>query len=122
MKADIPNTSTRGAQAEEQVVLYLERRHPDFRLIGRNVRFKCGEIDIVYENILPSGARELVFVEVKSSHESMKMAVWNFTPQKRMKMNRAVQVYLSQYSGRATEMRMELAVCAGVETQLIPIY
>lgn len=101
-----------GVEAEESVVTYLTKNHPDLKIIARNVRFKCGEIDIIYERTLRSGVRELVFVEVKASHESLEMALWNFTPQKRLKMSRAVQLYLARYKGSASEVRLELALTA----------
>lgn len=89
---------------------YLLKQDPSVVILARNVRYKHGEIDIVYESCLDSGSKELVFVEVKASLAHLDQALWNFTLAKQFKFKRAVQTYLASYNGDAITMRLVLAI------------
>ncbi len=80
------------------------------RVIARNYRVKCGELDLVVEE--PRGAEvTLAFVEVRARTES---ASWetpaeSLTPAKLRKLKNAAGFFLAAYRGPATSVRFDLA-------------
>ena len=108
-----------GIEAEESVVEYLRRQYESFQLIARNVRYKHGEIDIIFEHALTSGARELVFLEVKASKENLDLALWNFSHSKQQKFRRATETFLASYRGQANRIRLGLALVSGQEVRIL---
>ncbi|MCK9371658.1 MAG: YraN family protein [Sulfuricurvum sp.] len=78
----------KGTLAEERGCEYLRRR--GIRIIDRNVYNRFGEIDIIALK-----ERVLHFIEVKSA-QSYEQAVYNITPAKLQKLNRAIQAYLQK--------------------------
>lgn len=99
-----------GQKAEERVAQFLAKTLLGFHLIARNVRYRIGEIDVVYEHRTHEGVRELVFVEVKASRQSLELAAWNFSAAKRHKFLRVVQLFLSDYVGQASRVKLQLAL------------
>ena len=87
----------------------LHLRKLGWRILGTQVRFKVGEIDLVAEEPLSGGRWALVFVEVRSRslnswvspEESVKGA-------KLRKLRKAVSLYLTGYRGSACEVRIDL--------------
>lgn len=82
-----------GNLAEAQACNFLIKQGLIFK--AKNVRFNCGEIDLVmYEG------KQLVFVEVRfrksASHGG---ALASVTPQKQLKLTRAAQSYLQEHFG-----------------------
>lgn len=82
-----------GLAAEEQAAEHLERTH-GWKVLGRRVRFKEGEIDLIMERgpeEMASGHAPLVFVEVKGRRSfSFGAAVESVTVEKVRRIRRAV--------------------------------
>lgn len=78
-----------GAAGEEAAAAYLIRQ--GFRIVGRNVRYKSGEIDIVAQR-----GRELHFVEVKSRIDPSRVPPFeSITEEKKRRIRRTAEWYLA---------------------------
>jgi len=97
-----------GEGAEQLAATEYERAGA--RVLARNYRVKCGELDLVVEESDASGVT-LAFVEVRARVES---ASWetpaeSLTPAKLRKLRNAASVFLAAYRGGATSVRFDLA-------------
>ncbi len=103
------NCTSREAGDFHEALAALHLRKLGWRILGSQVRYRVGEIDLVAEEPLPGGGWALVFVEVRSRNsdawvspeESVKGA-------KLARLRRAVAFYLAGYRGRACEVRIDL--------------
>lgn len=59
----VPSAKERGEAAENQALAYLKEQ--GLRLEARNVRYSCGELDLIMWDLSPKPAT-LVFVEVRA--------------------------------------------------------
>lgn len=89
--------------AEERLL-----QEPGVRVLERNFRCKAGEIDLICEEER-EGKVELVFVEVRfRASSSWVGALESVGPQKRQRLRRAIDRYLSRYRGRARGARLDV--------------
>ena len=84
----------RGRRSELLAVLLLIAK--GYRILGRRIRTRAGEIDIVAHS--PGGI--LCFVEVKA-RESLRQAREAVLPQQKERICRAAELYLAQRRGPA---------------------
>jgi len=93
---------TTGARGEEIAAGYLEKHN--FRIIQRNFRCRCGEVDIIARD-----GGTLVFVEVKTrrnaSYGLPQLAV---TPFKQRQISKAALTYLSKYGLMKEDARFDV--------------
>jgi putative endonuclease len=95
-----------GTEYEQKAETYL--RGQGYRFIDRNVNFKSGEIDLVFEWDSAKGV-ELVFVEVrKRDSRGYIRAEESITFPKARKLKSAIRVYLAKYQGKGLSMRVDL--------------
>ena len=91
MKETVPGKrKTTGERGEEIAAGFLEKHN--FRIIQRNFRCRCGEVDIIARD-----GKTLVFVEVKTRRNATyglpQLAV---TPFKQRQISKAALTYLSK--------------------------
>ena len=77
-----------GCRGEELAAQYFENRGAE--IVGRNVRYHCGELDVVAR--FPDG--EVVFVEVKTRSSLDYGGAEAVTPEKLTKLRRAAAMWL----------------------------
>ena len=83
-----------GTQGEDQALEYLLGK--GFILVGRNVRFYCGEIDLLMQD-----KKDLVIVEVKTkSNESFGRASDMITSRKKRKLLQLAKSLWQKYPKR----------------------
>jgi uncharacterized protein (TIGR00252 family) len=84
----LPSRVDIGARTERAALAYLQAR--GCQLVARNVRFRVGEIDLIVRD-----SDDLVFVEVRGrERESLEAAEVALPPAKRLKLWRAIELYL----------------------------
>ena len=94
--------SERGAFGEEQTALYLINR--GYRILARNYRRKCGEIDIIAEK---DGV--IAVVEVKTrKFGSLTEGAAAVTREKQSRIIKAARSYLAE-TGTEAEVRFDVA-------------
>lgn len=78
------------------------------RLLARNYRVKCGELDLVLEDL---GRRELVVVEVRARTcgRAWETAAESLSPAKLRRLRNATQLFLLDYRGPMESLRFDLA-------------
>lgn len=77
-----------GDHGEDIAAEYLNKH--GFKVIGRNIRYKCGEIDIVAKR-----KNELHFIEVRTrSNSNPVLPVETITSKKQAHIKKAAQMYL----------------------------
>jgi len=111
---------TIGDQAEALALeAYLRR---DARLLARNFRVKCGELDLVLEESNPEGRLELVIVEVRARDPSRawETPAESLTPQKLRRIRNASALFLRDYDGPARDVRFDLASWDGESLRIHP--
>ena len=85
------NTTTVGRQAETKAVQYLQSL--GYEIIGRNVRTRWYEIDII-----ALGENEIIFVEVKFRHNAdFGDGAEAITTDKQKRLTQATQSWLAQH-------------------------
>ena len=91
-----------GRQGEELAVRHLRRK--GYKIIERNFRTRCGEIDIIAKH---KGV--LVFIEVKA-RKSMRFGDPKFavTMDKQRKISMVALEYLKQHGGLQTSARFDV--------------
>lgn len=95
-----------GTEYEQKAETFL--REKGYRFLDRNVNFKSGEIDLVFECDLIKGV-ELVFIEVrKRDSRGYIRAEESITFPKARKLRNAIRLYLTKYRGQALSMRVDL--------------
>ena len=77
-----------GCRGEELAAQYVEKLGAE--IVGRNVRYHCGELDVVAR--FPDG--EVVFVEVKTRSSLDYGGAEAVTPEKLTKLRRAAAMWL----------------------------
>ena len=96
-------------QTAEQEAAEWFLNHYSAVLLARNLRFKQGELDLIFEQVLPNETIELVFIEVRTrSLNSWVSAVESVTFAKQPKLSRAVRLFLARYRGPAKSIRMDI--------------
>ena len=91
------------------------------KLLARNYRAKCGELDLIFEELLPSGLFELVFIEVRAkSNRNWTDGPQSIDPWKQEKLKKTASHYLSRYRGRAQSLRLDLLAWDGVSWTYLP--
>lgn len=89
-----PTTLQIGNRGEDRATAYLERR--GYRILERNVRFKCGELDII-----ASERDTLCFVEVRyRSDANHGHPFETVTRTKRERVTKAASLYLQRRGRR----------------------
>jgi putative endonuclease len=92
-----------GLRVEERALAWLVECNPDFRLIGRNLAWKGGELDLVFEE-----NSELVFVEVRARVEGWVSGIESVDFRKRQRLARTIDWFLARYRGRARAVRIDV--------------
>ena len=111
MRNQKPSKTEVGSRFERRAEAYLLSR--GYRVIGRNVRFRCGEIDLVCETNEGTGPG-LVLVEVRMrAVDAMVGPEESLIGAKQGRFKRAARMYLSRYRGRATWVRLDLIAVQG---------
>ncbi len=111
MKLLAGDKRTIGFQYEKRAEAFLIET--GLRLLARNLHFRGGEIDLVFEEFGPLGVT-LVLVEVRMR----KSGAW-LTPEesligvKSRRLLKAAQGFLLSYRGRANEVRLDLVAIEG---------
>lgn len=83
----------RGAEAESRALAWLKTR--GLKFVARNVRYRCGEIDLVMRE-----GDTLVFVEVRYRNRSdYGGAIESVNAAKRTRIERAVRLYVAATPG-----------------------
>ena len=91
------------------------------KLLVKNYRAKCGEIDLIFEELLSSGKWELVFVEVRSrSNRNWMDGPQSVGPWKQRRLMNTASHYLAHYRGRAQSMRLDLLAWDGKSWTYLP--
>lgn len=84
-------SAVRGKTGEDAVCEYLEKHN--YKIIKRNYRKRCGEIDIVAEN-----DEYIAFVEVKTrKFNSMASGGEAITPTKKRRIVQTADLYLTEF-------------------------
>lgn len=85
------------------------------RVVARNFRAKAGEIDLIVEETIASGAVELVFVEVRgrSSEHPWVSAEESIDAGKLWRIWKTADAFLQTYAGRAKSMRLDVLAWDG---------
>ena len=113
-----PNRRLHGAGFEEKAAHYLVAQ--GYRLLARNVTFKSGEIDLIFE----AGHGKdltLIFVEVrKRGRGSYLRAEETVTYTKERRLRNAIQQFLLGYRGDAQLMRLDLVAFQENEIRHFP--
>jgi putative endonuclease len=108
----------KGRQGERRAERYLESL--GWKCIGRNVRFKVGEIDLIFETSGPQGSL-LILVEVRTrAIGAMANPLESLCGQKAGRLRRAGEAFLARYRGAAREVRMDLVSIEGDEVRHFP--
>jgi len=95
------STVAAGRRGEDEAVAFLKRN--GYRVVGRNVRLACGELDIVARH-----GRALVFIEVKSRSSADKgLPEEAVGPRKRERIRRCAELYLAKTRWTG-EVRVEI--------------
>lgn len=85
-------------------------------LQARNVRYRCGEIDLIMTH-----ADHLVFVEVRlRTRADYGGAAGSVGLRKRQRISRAARLWLQRYDGVPPPCRFDLVVFAAEEMRWIP--
>ena len=102
-----------GRESEEKAATwFLSGRKA--QLLAKNYRAKCGEIDLIFEELLPSGQNELVFVEVRSKSDRNWMdGPQSIDPWKQQRLKNTAKHYLVTYRGAAQTLRLDLLAWDG---------
>jgi putative endonuclease len=105
-----------GAAGERTTALYLEQR--GYRIIGRNVRLKSGEIDIIADD---DGC--LVFVEVRVRRRaSAGAALESIGPRKQDRLRRLSLEFAAGLDAPVDSMRIDVvAIAIGPNGELAEI-
>jgi len=99
----------KGRQAEILALDFLRAR--GFRILERNYRCRCGEIDIVAEQ-----GEELVFVEVRSlGPRARHLPEETITPAKQRKLSLVAQAYLQHRRRENRPARFDVIAVETVE-------
>ncbi len=100
-----------GLRYERKAEEYL--RSKGYRILGRNLHFKGGEIDLVCEGEGGEGGI-LVFVEVRMRDpRSFSSPEESLCGRKKSRLRVACNSYLARYRGAAREIRIDLVSCDG---------
>jgi putative endonuclease len=103
---ELKNKRLYGASFEEKAAEYLIAQ--GYRFVARNVTFKSGEIDLIFE-VGAGSACLLVFVEVrKRGTASYIRAEETLTYTNERRLRCAMQLYLCRYRGPAKSVRVDL--------------
>ena len=82
------------------------------RLVARNYRLRCGEIDLIFEEP-EDKCREstLVFVEVRARNPALSWETpsESLSASKLQRLRRTANQFLANYKGKATSVRFDLA-------------
>ena len=111
MKSPAIDKRTIGFQFERMAEAFLAQK--GLRLLARNLHFRGGEIDLVFEEVGPRGVT-LVLVEVRMRQRG----AW-ITPEeslvgvKNRRVLKAAQGFLLGYRGKANEVRLDLVAIEG---------
>lgn len=102
-----------GMAGEDVATRYLERQ--GWTILGRNVRWRFGELDIVADD----GA-QLVFVEVRTRRTaSGPRAEDTVVHNKRRKLIRAGRMYLTRYNGPHQSARFDVIAVDGAAGRVL---
>lgn len=102
-----------GAAGETVAQHYLEGL--GWQVIGRNVRYRIGELDIVADD-----GSQLVFVEVRTRRTaSGPRAEDTVASDKRRKLIRAARMYLMRYTGPRASSRFDVVAVDGARSRVM---
>lgn len=113
-QGDFRGRRARGARGEALAARHLEER--GYSIIARNVRYRCGEIDLVARK-----GRELHFVEVKTRADARySEPIEAVTPRKQQRLRRAAQCYLAELADRTGREPGAHFVVVGIDLSTEP--
>jgi putative endonuclease len=92
-----------GLQVEARALEWLVERNPDLRLVGRNLAWKGGELDLVFEE-----NSELVFVEVRARVAGWVSGIESVDFKKQLRLARTIDWFLARYRGQARSARVDV--------------
>lgn len=92
--------------------LYL--RKLGWRILGKQVRYRRGELDLVAEELIPGSEPVLVMIEVRSRREGAWVsAEESIRGVKSRRLRQATEQFLFTYRGPAREIRVDLIAFEG---------
>ena len=90
-------------------------------LLTKNYRAKCGEIDLIFDELLPTGQHELVLVEVRAkSARNWMEGPQSVDPWKQQSLKNTAAHYLTKYQGPAKSVRLDLLAWDGKRWTYLP--
>lgn len=114
----IPRSPTvfRGRDAETLAWAWLSLQAGSRRLLEKNFRKKTGEIDLIFEETLPSGGRHaicLVFLEVRSRVDPRVRPIDSVDATKRARIEKTALQFWAAYRGGASQIRFDCVEVRG---------
>ncbi len=108
------NTTQNGARGEDSAQKYLQSK--GYRILARNYRKSCGEIDLIALD-----GKTLVFAEVKArATEAFGGPLAAITTAKQNKIARTAQLYIKENSPKFDSIRFDTICLLGGELTHIP--
>ncbi len=105
------NKTEAGTKYEQMAERHLLEK--GYRFLGRNVRVRGGEIDLLFED-WSRGTGVLVLVEVRMRDpRSFETPEESLRPAKIECLKRAARMFLLKYRGKAQELRFDLVAVSG---------
>jgi putative endonuclease len=102
-----------GRVGEETAAQYLERA--GWTLLARNVRYRCGELDVVADD-----GEQLVFVEVRSRGRARLLRPEDTVRHpKRTRLVRAARLFLARYRGPRRSARFDVIAVDSTERRVL---
>lgn len=105
----------RGQQGEQAAAKYLKQQ--GLRIVAKNIRYPCGEIDIVAQD-----KHTLVFIEVRlRQHNAIVSAAQSINTAKQQKWKRAAQQYLQTHYTTPPDCRFDAILLSAEQDKIIDI-
>ncbi|MBQ7908147.1 MAG: YraN family protein [Elusimicrobiaceae bacterium] len=108
------NTTQNGAMAEEKAASFLQQK--GCRILARNYRKACGEIDLIVLD-----GKTLVFAEVKKrATQAFGGPLAAITKSKQHKIVQTAELYIKEFSPKFDSIRFDAICLLGEEVTHIP--
>jgi uncharacterized protein (TIGR00252 family) len=116
----VRNRHSLGKESEFRALEWF-LKNKNAKLLTQNYRAKCGELDLIFEEVLPGKEIELVFVEVRAtSADNWMDGPQSIDPWKQQHLKNTANHFLTRYRGPAQSMRLDLLTWDGFVWKHIP--